>query len=96
MAGAMLAAGPVNPVTVTLAEPVSVGSVTLPAGQYVMTSYDMGGEEFFVVRGEKVAAGHPACHAHAGRVRQDRNHAVQGRRQVALQQADRRGRRLGV
>jgi hypothetical protein len=53
MAGAMLAASPLNPITLTLAQPVSVGSVTLPAGQYVMTSYEMGGDEFFVVRGEK-------------------------------------------
>jgi len=53
MAGAMFA-GSVNPVTVTLTQPVSVGSITLPAGQYVMTSYEMSGDEFFVVRSENV------------------------------------------
>jgi hypothetical protein len=55
MAGAMLAAGPVNPVTVTLAQPVTVGSTTLPAGQYVITSFEMGGDDLFVVRGDKTA-----------------------------------------
>lgn len=51
MAGLTLAA-PVNPVTVNLPYPVTVGSATLPAGQYEMSNYDMGGEEIFVIRGE--------------------------------------------
>jgi hypothetical protein len=55
MAAAVFA-GPVNPVTVNLPEPVAVGSTTLPAGQYTMTSFQMGGEDFFVVRGEHTPA----------------------------------------
>jgi hypothetical protein len=51
MAGAMLAA-PVNPITVNLPYPVTVGSTTLPAGQYEMNSFEMGGEDIFVIRGE--------------------------------------------
>ncbi len=53
-AGAFGAA--VNPVNVTLPHAVSVGSVTLPAGQYVISNFEMGGEDFFVVRGEKTPA----------------------------------------
>jgi len=55
MAGMALAA-PLNPVTVTLPYPVTVGSTTLPAGEYVMSSYEMGGEDLFVVRGEHTPA----------------------------------------
>jgi hypothetical protein len=52
LAGAMFAA-PVNDVTVTLPYAVTVGSVTLPAGQYVMSSFEMGGEDLFTIRGER-------------------------------------------
>jgi hypothetical protein len=46
-------AGSVNPVTVTLPHAVTVRSVTLPEGTYVMDSIDMGsGLEYFVIRGE--------------------------------------------
>jgi hypothetical protein len=51
MAGAMLA-NQINEVTVTLPHAVTVGSTTLPAGQYVIGNIEMGGEEFFVVRGD--------------------------------------------
>jgi hypothetical protein len=53
MAGAMSAAGVVNPVTVTLTQPVTVGSAVLPPGQYVMSNFEMGSDDLFVVRGEK-------------------------------------------
>jgi hypothetical protein len=55
MAGAMLA-NQVNEVTVTLPHAVTVGSTTLPAGQYVIGNFEMGGEEFFVVRGDHTPA----------------------------------------
>lgn len=55
MTGALLA-GTVNQVTVTLPHAVAVGSVTLPSGQYTLTNFEMGGDEFFVVRGENGAA----------------------------------------
>ena len=49
MAGVMFA-GQVNPVTVTLPHAVMVGSVTLPSGEYTISSVDMGDSEVFVVR----------------------------------------------
>ncbi len=52
---AAMFAGPVNPITVTLPHAVTVGSAVLPAGQYVMSSFEMGGEDLFVVRGERTA-----------------------------------------
>jgi hypothetical protein len=51
MAAAVFAA-PVNAVSVNLPYPVTVGSTTLPAGQYVMSGFEMAGEDLFVVRGE--------------------------------------------
>jgi hypothetical protein len=50
MAGGLFA-GQINEITVTLPHAVSVGSTTLPAGQYVISSFEMGGEEIFIVRG---------------------------------------------
>jgi hypothetical protein len=49
MAGVMLA-GEVNPVTVTLPHAVTVGSTTLPSGDYTISSVDMADGELFVVR----------------------------------------------
>lgn len=54
MAAAVFA-GPVNAVSVTLPHPVTVGATTLPAGAYVISSFEMGGEDLFVVRGEHTA-----------------------------------------
>ena len=52
MVGALLA-GQVNPVTVTLPHAVTIGSTTLPSGQYTISSIDMrDGDEYFIVRGE--------------------------------------------
>jgi hypothetical protein len=50
-AGAMFAAT-INPITVTLPYDVTVGSTTLPSGQYELTSFEMGGEQFFTVHGD--------------------------------------------
>jgi hypothetical protein len=56
VAGAMLA-GSISPVTVNLPHDVTVGSTTLPSGQYTITSIDMrDGNEYFVVRPEHGAA----------------------------------------
>jgi hypothetical protein len=49
MAGVMFAAE-VNPVTVTLPHAVTVGSTTLPSGEYTISSVDMADGELFVVR----------------------------------------------
>jgi len=49
MAGVMFA-GEVNPVTVTLPHAVTVGSTTLPSGDYTISSVDMADGELFVVR----------------------------------------------
>jgi hypothetical protein len=50
MAGVMFA-GDVNPVTFTLPHAVTVGSTTLPGGQYTISSVEMGdGDDVFVVR----------------------------------------------
>jgi hypothetical protein len=49
MAGVMFA-GEVNPVTVTLPHAVTVGSTTLPSGEYTISSVDMADGELFVVR----------------------------------------------
>ena len=50
VAGAMFA-GAVNEVSVTLPHAVTVGSTTLPSGQYTILSVDMSdGDEYFVVR----------------------------------------------
>jgi len=49
MVGVMLA-GEVNPVTVTLPHAVTVGSTTLPSGEYTISSVDMADGELFVVR----------------------------------------------
>jgi hypothetical protein len=51
MAGAMFA-GQINEVMVTLPQAVIVGSTILPVGQYTITSFEMGGQEFFIVRGD--------------------------------------------
>jgi hypothetical protein len=50
MAGAMLA-GSIHPVTLTLPYAVTVGSTTLPSGQYTLSSIDLSdGNEYFMVR----------------------------------------------
>jgi hypothetical protein len=51
MAGAMFA-GQMNEVSVTLPHAVTVGSTTLPVGHYTITDLEMGGQEFFIVRGD--------------------------------------------
>jgi hypothetical protein len=46
-------AGQVNRITVTLPHAVTVGSVTLPIGQYTISSLDISdGEKYFIVRGD--------------------------------------------
>lgn len=53
MAGALLAAGG-NLVTVTLPYAVTVGSATLPSGEYTISTIDMAGnDELLVIRSEK-------------------------------------------
>jgi hypothetical protein len=55
MACALFAASPTT-VTVTLPHAVTVGSATLPTGQYTISSVEMSdGNEYFVVRGAKTA-----------------------------------------
>jgi hypothetical protein len=49
MAGALLA-GNVNEISVTLPHAVAVGSATLPSGKYTLSSFEMGAEEYFIVR----------------------------------------------
>lgn len=52
IAGALLA-GQINRVTVTLPHAVTVGSTTLPSGEYTLDSLDMtDGDEYFIVRGD--------------------------------------------
>ena len=56
VAGAMFAGSP-NTITVTLPHSVTIGSKTLPSGQYTMSPVEMNdGNEYFVVRGEKMPA----------------------------------------
>jgi hypothetical protein len=55
MAGALLA-GNVNEISVTLPYAVTVGSTNLPSGHYTLSSFEMGGEEYFVVRSDRGAA----------------------------------------
>lgn len=50
MTGALFAAQ-MNEVKVTLPHPVTVGAITLPEGQYTISSIEMGTEEMFLVRG---------------------------------------------
>jgi hypothetical protein len=51
LTGALLA-GPLGPVTVLLPRAVTVGSTTLPSGQYTISGMNMsgGGEEYFLMR----------------------------------------------
>jgi hypothetical protein len=51
MAGAMGAAQ-MNEITVALPQAVTVGTITLPVGEYKITNFEMGGQDFFVVRGD--------------------------------------------
>lgn len=67
--GVAMFAAPVNPIAVTLPHAVTAGSITLPAGQYVITSFEMGGEDLFTVRGEHT----PALTLRAMRVESDSN-----------------------
>ena len=55
MAGALLA-GNVNEIGVTIPHSVEVGSTTLPSGRYTLSSFEMGAEEYFVVRSERGSA----------------------------------------
>jgi hypothetical protein len=55
MAGALLA-GSVNQISVTLPHDVAVGSTVLPSGHYTISGYEMGGEEYFLVRGDHGSA----------------------------------------
>jgi hypothetical protein len=56
MACALFAASP-NTVTVTLPHAVTVGSTTLPSGQYTISGMEMSdGNEYFTVRGANTAA----------------------------------------
>jgi hypothetical protein len=55
MAGALLA-GNVNEIGVTLPHAVAVGSTTLPSGHYTISSFEMGSEEYFVVRSDRGTA----------------------------------------
>ncbi len=64
-----LFAGQINEITVTLPHAVSVGSTTLPAGHYVFSSFEMGGEEMFIVRGDHT----PTVTLHSERVDGDPN-----------------------
>jgi hypothetical protein len=53
LAAVALLAGTVNRVTVTLPHAVTVGSTTLPGGEYTISSIDMAdGAQYFVVRGD--------------------------------------------
>ena len=55
MAGAIFAASP-NTISVNLPHAVTVGSTTLPSGQYTMTAVPMSdGNDYFVVRNDKTA-----------------------------------------
>lgn len=55
MAGALLA-GNVNEISVTLPHAVAIGSTTLPSGHYTLSSFEMGSEEYFIVRTDRGAA----------------------------------------
>jgi hypothetical protein len=55
MAAALLA-GNVNEIGVTLPHAVTVGSTTLPSGHYTLSSFEMGSEEYFVVRSDRGSA----------------------------------------
>ena len=55
MAGALLA-GNVNEISVTIPHTVEVGSTTLPSGHYTLSSFEMGAEEYFVLRTDRGAA----------------------------------------
>jgi uncharacterized protein (DUF1684 family) len=55
MTGALLA-GNVGDISVTLPHAVAVGSTTLPSGHYTLSSFEMGGEEYFVVRSDRGTA----------------------------------------
>ncbi len=51
MAGALLASGN-NEISVALPHAVTVGSTTLPAGNYKLTEFTLGGMDYFIARGE--------------------------------------------
>jgi hypothetical protein len=55
MAGALLA-GNVSEIGVTLPHAVAVGSATLPSGHYTLSNFEMGAEEYFIVRTDRGAA----------------------------------------
>lgn len=60
LAGGVLLAGitfaaQINEITVTLPHAVTVGSTVLPVGQYTINSFEMGGEQVFVFRGEHIS-----------------------------------------
>jgi hypothetical protein len=53
LAAVALLAGQVSRVTVTLPHAVTVGSTTLPSGEYTISSVDMSDrDEYFIVRGD--------------------------------------------
>jgi hypothetical protein len=56
LTGSAALAGQLNEIKVTLPHPVTVGSATLPVGEYTIDSFEMGGQEFFIVRGEHTPA----------------------------------------
>ncbi len=61
ISGAVLMAGAVaasngTQVSVTLPHSVTVGSTTLPSGDYTITTIDMAGEDIFVIRAENGSA----------------------------------------
>jgi hypothetical protein len=56
LAAAAMFAANINELKVTLPHAVTVGSTTLPSGTYTISPVEMSnGDEFFVVRGEKMS-----------------------------------------
>ena len=49
--GGALLANMDSQISVALPHTVTVGATTLPAGDYKLTSFAMGGQEYFIVRG---------------------------------------------
>ncbi len=56
----LLLADNTSEVSVRLPHEVVVGSVTLPAGNYTITALEMGSQQYFRVRGERMSAFVPA------------------------------------
>ena len=67
MAGGLMAGTP-GPIKVTLPHAVTVGSTTLPSGDYTISNLDISEGEYFVIRAADATAGTPVVTVQAMKI----------------------------